>query len=129
MDGTTHTRSTRLSKRSVHTFVDVMAGELIDFIEPKAMYPILGHDRKIATSAEARYCCMLAERRLIVGTVKVIGEARALTSIRVAPTVTVSQVKNVLRLKPPRISICAKSEVVKVLPTTYTHRSSLAAGF
>ena len=57
------------------------------------------------------------------------GEKPTLRSLVLAPGVLASQVRNVIKLKPPSISICNKATVVKVMPTTYTHRSSLMAGY
>lgn len=102
--------------------------ELVDAIEPKRSYQILGHDRKIAAVADARHCCMLAHRKLIIGTVRVKEKSRELTSLRIAPKATVGQIKGVMRLKPPRVQIANQATVVKIMPTTWAHRDSLRAG-
>jgi len=123
-DCTTCREDTRLSTRH-RVFVDLTENELVDAIEPKRSYQILGPDRKIAAVAEARYCCMLAHRKLIIGTARVKENRRELTSLRIAPKATIGQIKCVMRLKPPRVQIANAATVVRVLPQTYTHRDSL----
>ena len=76
--------------------------------------------------ADSRHAQVLVMRRLIVGTINGKGQ---LLDLRVAPTKTVAQVQNVMKLKPPRLSICNKATVVKDLPSNYTHRSSLMKGY
>ena len=118
-----HYEDTRLSKRAVYS--DVYSHELVDAIDAKQTYPILGHNRQIVQTVEARYCCMLATRRLVVGTIRETEAGRVLTSIRVAPTVTVNQVKNVLKLKPSRISICNRAESIEVGASMWWHTRNM----
>lgn len=75
--------------------------------------------------ADSRHATVLLSRKLIDG----IASGTQLLNLVLAPGKTAAQVRNVLKLKPMAQSICNKATVVKVLPTTYTHRDSLKAGF
>ena len=103
-----------------------MSGQaLIAILDPRQSYRLLGHDGKLIRMADSRHAQVLIARRLITG---MVGGDGTLKDLRVAPTKTVAQVQNVMRLKPPSASICNKQTVVRELPTTYTHRDSLAKG-
>ena len=112
---------TRLQKKET-----VCGQAIIAILDPRQTYRLLGHDGKLVRMADSRHAQVLVMRRLIVGTINGNGQ---LIDLRVAPTKTVAQVQNVMKLKPPRLSICNKATVVKDLPSNYTHRSSLMKGY
>ena len=116
----TPTRGTRLKKK-----VEVTGQALIQLLDPRESYRILDHGGQLIRMADSRYAAVLVSRRLIGGVVNGKG---VLLNLALMPTKTASQVRNVLKLKPPAQSICNRATVVKVLPTTYTHRDSLAKG-
>lgn len=116
----TPTEETRLKKK-----VEVTGQALIQLLDPRESYRILDHGWQLIRMADSRYAAVLVGRRLIGGVVNGKG---ALCNLVLMPTKTAGQVRNVLKLKPPAQSICNRATVVKVLPTTYTHRDSLAKG-
>jgi hypothetical protein len=111
---------TRLQKK-----IEVCGQALIQLLDPRESYRILDHQAQLIRMADSRYATVLVERRLIVGVVNGKG---VMSHLALAKTKTAAQVRNVLKLKPAAKSICNRATVVKVLPTTYTHRSSLAKG-
>lgn len=105
---------------------EVVGAEALHYVEPKASYAIAERSLKYITHCDGRRAQVLLDRKLIAGR---IDRKDELIGFVLAPNVRPSQVKNVMRLKPPSISICNRATVVKVMPTTYTHRSSLMAGY
>jgi hypothetical protein len=105
---------------------EVSGAELLALIDCAGRYPVYGRDNQMIQAIDARRCVQFIDRRLIVGK---LNRKAELTGLWTAQGVSASQIKNVMRLKPSRVSICNKATVVKVMPTTYTHRSSLMAGF
>ena len=98
----------------------------------KDEYKVLSMKGELVATVDYKRAVGLGLRKLVICRAtenEVDGVKRyTLRSLVLAPKVLASQIRNVIRLKPPSISICNKATVVKVLPTTYTHRSSLMAG-
>ncbi len=97
--------------------------ELINAIstKPKAEYAVVDHEGKIVTNVDARYAMSLAIRKLVEG--RVPEKQSELNHLVIPKTVKVSQIRNVLRLKPPSISICNLATVESVGPGNWWHRS------
>lgn len=106
--------------------VSTLASEKLD-------YKVLSIKGELVATVDFKRAVGLGLRRLVTcraTEIDVDGVKRyTLRSLVMAPGVIASQIRNVVKLKPPRISICNKATVVKVMPTTYTHRSSLMLGF
>ena len=106
---------------------DQVSGQaLIAALDPRESYRLLDHAGKLLRMADSRQAQVLIMRGLIGGEMNGAG---TLVNLRLAPGRTAAQVRAVMRLKPAAVSICNRATVVKVLPTTYTHRDSLRAGF
>ena len=99
----------------------------------KTEYKVLTQKGELVTNVDYQRAVGLGLRRLVrcryMKPKEGSDEQPTLRSLVLAPGVLASQVRNVIKLKPPSMSICNKATVVKVLPSTYTHRSSLLAGF
>jgi hypothetical protein len=103
---------------------EVAGAELLALIDCAASYHCYDRNSQLIQVLDARRAQVLISRRLLVGRV----DRKLNLTFWTAAGVTASQVKNVMRLKPPATSICNRATVVKVLPTTWTHRASLAVG-
>jgi len=116
-------RSSQPEESRLQKKIEIAGQSVIALLDPRVAYRLLGHDGKLIRMADSRYAQVLIARRLIVG---ILNGANELSSLKLAAGKTAAQVRNVMKLKPPATSICNKATVVKVLPNTYTHRSSLA---
>ena len=106
---------------------DQVSGQaLIAALDPRESYRLLDHSGKLIRMVDSRHAQVLIMRLLIVGE---LNGADVLSQLRLAAGRTAAQIRNVMRLKPTAMSICNRATVVKVLPTTYTHRDSLRAGY
>lgn len=89
-------------------------------------FAIFSRDNMLVANCSQRQLCVLSSRRLVIGK---LNSKEILIGLWVAPMVTVGQIKAVLRLKPPSSRMSPPATVVRVLPTTWTHRDSLKAGY
>ena len=113
----------KLSKKAT-----IIEGQvLLAALDPRESYRLLDHQGKLLRMADSRHAQVLITRRLIVGEMNGAGR---LDQLRLAPAKTATQVRNVMRLKPPAASICNRSDVLipDGLVSTYCFRSSLAKG-
>jgi hypothetical protein len=91
-------------------------------VDCKASYQIYDKQNMLVQVVDARRAQTLISRRLLVGKINSKDE---ISGFWLSPNVTVSQVKNVMRLKPARISICNRSTVVERGPLQFWHVSLL----
>ena len=105
-----------------------VAGQaLLALLDARSVYRLVDRAGKLVREAiDSRVAQCLFSRGLVEGDLSGDG---TLGQLRLAPGHTAIEVRNVMRLKPPSVSICNRATVVKVLPTTYTHRHSLRAGY
>ena len=87
-------------------------------IDCAAKYNAYGQQNKLIQVIDARRAQQLISRRLLVGRTNRKGE---LQGFWLAAGAKESQVKNVMRLKPARISIANKAEVVQIGASTWIH--------
>ena len=126
-------QDTRLSKAKPDVIVEFDGCGVSTLAHEKAEYKVLSIKGELVTTVDFNRAVGLGLRKLVrcrATETETDGVKRySLRSLVLAPGVLASQVRNVIKLKPPSISICNKATVIKVMPTTYTHRSSLMAGY
>ena len=84
----------------------------------KSSYQCYDRQNKLIQVLDARRAQVLISRRLLIGKVD---HKDYLVGFWLAPGVTASQIKNVMRLKPARICISNPATVVRVGPMQYWH--------
>ena len=129
----TTSQDIRLSKAKPDVIVEFDGCGVATLASEKQEYKVLSIKGELVATVDFKRAVGLGLRKLVTcraTEVEVDGQKRyTLRCLVMAPKVIASQIRNVVKLKPPAMSICNKATVVKIMPTTYTHRSSLMAGF